>query len=304
MVSAALLVVTVLQCNGGRPFDPGELAGRREPAWIESGSADIDDDFPATVLIRPHTELCSGVAISDSAVLTAAHCLDGLLFGQQLGVYPGPVVAEQQLAQTVDYHIHPDFCHECFRDPFDIALIELREPLGLESYPRIPETRTEFEALVYEGASVTAVGYGKTRDGTAADVRQVLEQVVSGITASGHQFAASGGGGICKGDSGGPVFVDVGGERQLVGIVARGSSSECDGETALRAGTTTAALCWLSEIGYYDSADDEAFCEPDPSRMGGCANCSAGSPDTWGMPLLLSLALLAASRGRRTGVCA
>lgn len=225
------------------------LALTGAPAHAIVGGADVGrDDHPNrwTVMIEgPSGRLCSGVAISLSLVLTAAHCAPG---GQRLsvGFLPADGGALRSLP-VIEIVRHPTFRPDQqprFQTGVDLALLRVGGDL-----PRRPDDIEMDWNDVALKAEVHVFGFGASEEadlGTARVLRGArLEHVgqyrhSSGSTAQFAQDpetkAERPGRGACNGDSGGPVVTGALHKASLVGIVSWSTGptagTRCGGYTA------------------------------------------------------------------------
>lgn len=149
---------------------------------------------------------CTGVVLSRTVVLTAAHCVDG---ARSLAVNDGAFGAPR-LIEVAAVEMHPEFVRDAVRRrvrSIDLALIRLREPLE----PARTPARLAEQTRVREGETVAIAGLGLTREdddqsagrlrvGTLA-ARAPLSTIL--LWAGDPQQKGLG---ACTGDSGGPIF--------------------------------------------------------------------------------------------------
>jgi secreted trypsin-like serine protease len=189
--------------------------------------------------------ICTGTLISSDVFLTAGHCTDAL---EGLGIPPDEVwvsfdpVFDPQTStlHPGTYHTHPEFGFSGpggTSDPHDIAVIVLDDPAAIT--PAEIPTEGLLSQMKAGGElqdqTFTAVGYGTVRDTrkggpqgikSNTERRFALQSFLSltpaWLTLSMNE--ATGDGGTCFGDSGGPHF--LGGETSnlIVSITVTGDA--------------------------------------------------------------------------------
>jgi secreted trypsin-like serine protease len=149
---------------------------------------------------------CTGVALSRTAVLTAAHCVHG---ARQLAVNVG-AYGKPQIIAVQNASVHPEFVHDAVRRrvrSIDLAILRLSEPLPAS----VAIARLESQGAIKPGQRFTIAGFGFTREGDEASAGRlrvgVLEarDPISRILLWARDPNAKGFG-ACTGDSGGPIF--------------------------------------------------------------------------------------------------
>lgn len=149
---------------------------------------------------------CTGVALSPTAVLTAAHCVSG---AKELAVNVGDY-GKPRLIGVAGVSVHPEYVPDAARKrvrSIDLAIVRLAEPLP----PGVTPARLSANGAVKAGQRFTIAGFGLTREGdegSAGRLRMgVLEarEPVSRILLWARDPSAKGFG-ACTGDSGGPIF--------------------------------------------------------------------------------------------------
>lgn len=194
---------------------------------IVYGELDTDNTYSNTgALIAQFEEgkfvICSGTLIAPTVFLTAAHCVND---GEQLWVSFDPAITEPVTKRTNTIHsgiaeAHPDFACCGANDTFDIAVVVLDKavrgitPASLPTLNQLGEmTNTELNS-----ATFVAAGYGtvrETRKGGPQPLffdaqRRFAEQSVLSLEPAWLNLSmnqATGDGGTCYGDSGGPHFL-------------------------------------------------------------------------------------------------
>jgi secreted trypsin-like serine protease len=166
--------------------------------------------------------LCSGTLIDEDLFLTAAHCTAFLESQNVSGVWVSfdSGIPNAQTANRIaaTYLTHPAFNPNTLRN--DVALVFLAASPGLAPAAIIGENglSTMKSAGTLRGQSFTAVGYGRTSEWqfgppvqSSDGTRRFSTSPYLGLTQNNLLLLmthnATGAGGTCSGDSGGPHFV-------------------------------------------------------------------------------------------------
>jgi V8-like Glu-specific endopeptidase len=220
---------------------------------ITNGGPDGDAHPYVGALLAPHAfsdgtwEECSGTLISPTVFLTAAHC--------DMGVSRVAVTFDSQYNSKTGttywgtWHADPNY-NQAQSDPQDVAVVVLDKAVKGISPARLPKAGSLDSLSV--GDEIVSVGYGAQSvtmgPGGAsfqyADVRYVATGSVNSINPSWIRASmnpATGDGGTCYGDSGGPNFL---------------------GDTNIVAGTTITGdfVCRATNVDYrMDTASARSF---------------------------------------------
>jgi hypothetical protein len=194
--------------------------------------------------IYPHL-FCSGVLLSSTRVLTAAHCFDYLLpnniyfsTSATLNVFT-PGFAEQRVTQSTARH--PGYDATTGANDLIILTLQTASP---SPYGKLP-TRHE-NAAMNNGNTATLVGYGQDNGGAAGARKQGNNTVNVLATATFNTGPATGGANGCYGDSGGAARIAFGGVSKVAGIISSAQGTGCtNGTVSERLGYY---LTWIMSV--------------------------------------------------------
>jgi hypothetical protein len=210
------------------------LVGGAPPAGEAAGGAVV-------MLTGSQATFCSGVALARDLVLTAAHCvLPGANY--KLVEFNGtrqPVLKDlRAIARHPDFDVNAVLRH---RVTADVALIKLAAPLKISPAPLMPAGASVAagDRLVVAGYGVAVRGDGKSggtvRAATLVTTGQpgTLQIRLADPATKGERAGL----GACTGDSGAPVYREVGGALAVIGVVSwstgPGLSDGCGGLTGV-----------------------------------------------------------------------
>jgi transmembrane serine protease 11D len=217
----------------------GRIVGG-EPVMIEKNPWQVAL-IRASMAEPQRSQFCGGSLISDSWVLTAAHCVRNSIVREdpaRLNVIAGTriYIAGGERVEVAAIHVHPQYNTSTMDS--DFALLQLKTPLANVNggAPQAIKSASE-NTQVSDGTEVNVTGWGATAEGGPGSLELLgaLVPIVSNdvcnkpasyngdITAT-MICAGREEGGVdsCQGDSGGPLTHMIDGQPVLIGVVSWG----------------------------------------------------------------------------------
>jgi MYXO-CTERM domain-containing protein len=218
--SALVLLATAWGCWGNPELGrPGQ-----EAQAISNGQPDPGD--LGVVLFLGDGYRCSGTLISPRVVLTASHCVEKAVPTVERVVFG----LDRETGQSVNV-IHLLRYPNAGRDQMGfigdiaLALLESTAPAGATFWPILPSSLAS--GLV--GTQGRVVGFGLPDAGSPGAPAVKHQGTVKIETVSDWSVTARPNPSlICSGDSGGPIFVTVGGTEYHAGVTSVGTAGNCE----------------------------------------------------------------------------
>lgn len=172
---------------------------------IVGGTADMALARSSIMVLKSSGGVCSGIIITKSVVLTAAHCATG---ADQFRIHYRDMNGEAIMIEPAAKILHPKYVAgaiQARKPSVDMALFRLRVPL-----PRSFSVATLSQRQPHAEARITIGGYGfsKAGDPRSMGIFRTVEFTVQEPYGAGKLLIwAKGRNGteVCTGDSGGPL---------------------------------------------------------------------------------------------------
>lgn len=220
------------------------------PIW--GGEPVATCGFPSVVALGDE---CTGTLIHPEVVLYAGHCgdqFDSVVFGEDVS----------RPARRVPVSHCEVFPNATIGRGNDFAFCRLSQPQQVPFVSVL--SGCEVDALRV-GLAADLVGFGLTERGERGKKRSVASQIRC-LTPHGEAFLSSDNGDSCLGDSGGPMFIDLGeGEIRLAGVLSYGAACGSGGYYSL----AHRSLEWLETRTGVDLRS-RRDCEPALASDGTC----------------------------------
>ena len=227
-----------LDIRGGTNVSENDLTNVRR-STVALTSAYTGPNGGGDSILEQGGSFCTGTIIGTRTIVTAAHCLQALEGRTQKGdlIFPnasdylvhfgskvsadGPYIKAAKVIPHPDWNPGQTLSPVPLSAPNDIGLVILSEDIPSDM---IITKIADFDIDIDNQPAILA-GYGVSRSRNSNDTG-VLRTLTTRYTGESKNIGRVSHGtflkGICAGDSGGPAYVEVDGELQLVGAASTG----------------------------------------------------------------------------------
>jgi uncharacterized protein (TIGR03382 family) len=228
--SGALVAIVLA---GGASSTIARAGDNRELA-IVGGESTEPGEYPATgALVRGYSYRCTATLIAPDVAITAAHCLEeggygdfGFTLDDNLRPFVDDVIPVLTHHQHPEFHLDGEYRGISQRN--DIAVIILDQPVEDVPVERLDDGLDVVGLSTGDQLSLCGYGRAQWSDLGSSGIKRDAIVYVAGMSTFELQSIDEDPQ-PCRGDSGGPLFVEREDGRRLTGLVSRsvGATNRC-----------------------------------------------------------------------------
>jgi secreted trypsin-like serine protease len=168
------------------------------------------------------TQGCSGVMVTPTRVLTAAHCMPAGT--QQMAAVQWKSDGNRSFVYATTWVAHPGYTSNGEGLQNDVGVVTLKSGMSNPTMPLLVSSASK------KGDEVFIAGWGDPGQTLAVGYARITKVTESHI---GYVYTGQASN-TCSGDSGGPAYRAIGGPAGVVGITSSGTVDGCgDGDNSL-----------------------------------------------------------------------